>query len=164
MTSPTRTRRPLNRAPRSTRSSRRPATAGRPREAAGGELFDRTDTVQVDGAFYEVSETRVESSEATIYSVNVAFNPDDTKAEVGEVAYDDLPAFDREQLSFIVDDREPADEEGYNVNVEYGTARRSATGRRSSPNRSTTSSPTRGTATGSRSSHGRSRRASTATR
>ena len=86
------------------------------------ELFDRTDTVRIDGAFYEVSETQVESSEATVYSVDVAFNPDDTKAEVGEVAYDDLPAFDREQLSFIVDDREPADKEGYNVHVDYGTA------------------------------------------
>ena len=85
------------------------------------ELFDRTNAVRVDGTFYEVSETRVESSEATVYSVDVAFNPDDTKAEVGEVAYDDLPAFDREQLSFIVDDREPADEED-NVNVEYGSA------------------------------------------
>ena len=86
------------------------------------ELFDRTDTVRVDGAFYEVSETRLESSEATVYSVDVAFNPDDTKAAVGEVAYEDLPAFDREQLSFIVNGQEPADEEGYNVNVDYGTA------------------------------------------
>ena len=86
------------------------------------ELFDRTDTVRVDGAFYEVSETRIESSEATVYSVDVAFNPDDTKAAVGEVAYEDLPAFDREQLSFIADGQEPADEEGYNVNVDYGTA------------------------------------------
>ena len=86
------------------------------------ELFDRTDTVRVDGAFYEVSETRLESSEATVYSIDVAFNPDDTKAEVGEVAYEDLPEYDREQLSFIVDDREPADKEGYNVHVDYGTA------------------------------------------
>ena len=86
------------------------------------ELFDRTDTVRVDGAFYEVSETRVESGEATVYDVDVAFNPDDTKAAVGEVAYDDLPEYDREQLSFITDGQEPADEEGYNVNVDYGTA------------------------------------------
>jgi hypothetical protein len=86
------------------------------------ELFDRTDTVRVDGAFYEVSETRLESSEATVYDVDVAFNPDDTKAAVGEVAYEDLPAFDREQLSFIANGQEPADEEGYNVNVDYGTA------------------------------------------
>jgi len=86
------------------------------------ELFDRTDTVRVDGAFYEVSETRLESSEATVYDVDVAFNPDDTKAEVGEVAYEDLPEYDREQLSFIADGQEPADEEGYNVNVDYGTA------------------------------------------
>ena len=86
------------------------------------ELFDRTDTVRVDGAFYEVSETRLESSEATVYDVDVAFNPDDTKAAVGEVAYDDLPEYDREQLSFIADGQEPADEEGYNVNVDYGTA------------------------------------------
>ena len=86
------------------------------------ELFDRTDTVRVDEAFYEVSETRLESSEATVYDVDVAFNPDDTKAEVGEVAYEDLPEYDREQLSFIADGQEPADEEGYNVNVDYGTA------------------------------------------
>ena len=86
------------------------------------ELFDRTDTVRVDGAFYEVSETRVESSEATVYSVDVAFNPDDTKAAVGEVAYDGLPEYDREQLSFIADSQEPADKEGYNVYVDYGTA------------------------------------------
>jgi hypothetical protein len=86
------------------------------------ELFDRADTIRVDGAFYEVSKTQVESSEATVYSVDVAFNPDDTKAEMGEVAYDDLPAFDREQLSFIVGDREPADKEGHNVHVDYGTA------------------------------------------
>ncbi|PSQ16210.1 hypothetical protein BRD02_05210 [Halobacteriales archaeon QS_8_69_73] len=86
------------------------------------ELFDRTDTIRVDGAFYEVSETRVESSEATVYSVDVAFNPDDTKAAVGEIAYGDLPEYDREQLSFIADGQEPADEEGYNVHVDYGTA------------------------------------------
>ena len=86
------------------------------------ELFDRTDTIRVDGAFYEVSETRVESSEATVYDVDVAFNPDDTKAAVGEVAYDDLPEYDRERLSFVADGREPADEEGYNVHVDYGTA------------------------------------------
>ena len=86
------------------------------------ELFDRTNAVRVDGTFYEVSETRVESSEATVYSVDVVFNPDDTKAEMGEVAYDDLPAFDREQLSFITGGQEPADEEGYNVDVDYGSA------------------------------------------
>ena len=86
------------------------------------ELFDRTDTIRVDGAFYEVSETRLESSETTVYDVDVAFNPDDTKAAVGEVAYEDLPEYDREQLSFIADGQEPADEEGYNVNVDYGTA------------------------------------------
>jgi hypothetical protein len=86
------------------------------------ELFDRTSAVHVDDAFYEVSETRLESSEDTVYDVDVAFNPDDTKAEVGEVAYEDLPEYDREQLSFIADGQEPADEEGYNVNVDYGTA------------------------------------------
>ena len=86
------------------------------------ELFDRTNAVRVDGTFYEVSETRLESSEATVYSIDVAFNPDDTKAEVGEVAYADLPAFDREQLSFVVNGQNPADEEGYIASVDYGTA------------------------------------------
>jgi len=86
------------------------------------ELFDRTNAVRVDGTFYEVSETRLESSEATVYSIDVAFNPDDTKAEVSEVAYADLPAFDREQLSFVVNGQKPADEEGYIASVDYGTA------------------------------------------
>ena len=86
------------------------------------ELFDRTNAVRVDGAFYEVSETRTESSEATVYDVDVAFDPDDTNAEVGEVAYEDLPAFDREQLSFVVNGQKPADEEGYIASVDYGTA------------------------------------------
>ena len=128
------------------------------------ELFDRTDTVRVDGAFYEVSETRVESGEATVYDVDVAFNPDDTKAAVGEVAYDDLPEYDRERLSFVADGREPADEEGYNVNVDYGTAE--AVGDRSAlvPEQEYDIVTQGGTATGSRSSRRRSRRTSTATR
>ena len=86
------------------------------------ELFDRTNAVRVDGTFYEVSETRLESSEATVYSIDVAFNPDDTKAAVGEVAYADLPEFDRRKLEFVVDGQKPADEEGYIASVDYGTA------------------------------------------
>ena len=84
------------------------------------ELFERTNAVRVDDAVYEVSETRLESSEATVYGVDVAFNRDDTKATVGEVAYDDLPSFDREKLD-VIPDASTTDRE-YNVYVEYGTA------------------------------------------
>jgi hypothetical protein len=85
------------------------------------ELFARTDTVRVDDGFYEVTETRTESSEITVYSVDVAFNPADTKAEIGEIAYADLPEFDRRKLEFVVDREEPADQEGYAASVDYGT-------------------------------------------
>jgi len=86
------------------------------------ELFDRTDTVQVDGGFYEVTETRTESSEVTVYSVDVALNPDDTKAEVGAVAYDDLPEYDRRKLEVIVSGPEPEDGERLNASIEYDSA------------------------------------------
>jgi hypothetical protein len=84
------------------------------------ELFDRTNAVHVDDAIYEVSETRLESSEATVYSVDVAFNLDDTNATVGEVAYDDLPSFDREKLDAIPE--ATSSDRQYDVYVEYGTA------------------------------------------
>ena len=84
------------------------------------ELFDRTNAVHVDDAIYEVSETRLESSEATVYSVDVEFNLDDTNATVGEVAYDDLPSFDREKLDVIPE--ATSSDRQYDVYVEYGTA------------------------------------------
>ena len=84
------------------------------------ELFDRTNAVLVGDTFYEVSENRLESSEATVYSVDVAFTLDDTDAKVGEVAYDDLPSFDREKLD-VIPEATSSDRQS-NVYVEYGTA------------------------------------------
>lgn len=85
-------------------------------------LFDRTSTVRVDDAFYDVSETRLASSEVTVYEVLVDFDPDDTTPDRGEIAYEDLPAVDRRRLDPVFSG-DPMDErDGYDVGVDYGTA------------------------------------------
>ena len=85
------------------------------------ELFDRTDTVRVGDAFYAVSETRLESSEVTVYEVLLDLDPDDATAELGEIAYEDLPETDRRRLESIVSE-DPPGRDGYDVGVGYGTA------------------------------------------
>ncbi|WP_128905941.1 hypothetical protein [Halorubrum amylolyticum] len=86
------------------------------------ELFDRTDTVRVDGAFYEVTETRVASSEVTVYEVLVDFNPEETTPEQGEISFADLPETDRKRLEPIVSEADPPQQDGYDVGVKYGSA------------------------------------------
>jgi len=86
------------------------------------ELFDRTDTVRVDGAFYEVTETRIASSEVTVYEVLVDFGPDDTTPELGEIAFDDLPETDRERLEPILSEGDIPQGDGYDIGVDYGSA------------------------------------------
>lgn len=86
------------------------------------ELFDQTDTVRVDGAFYELSETRIASGEVTVYEVRVDVNPDDTTPEVGEIALEDLPETDREKLDPLVSESDPPQHEGYDIGVSYGSA------------------------------------------
>ena len=81
------------------------------------ELFDRTDTASVNGSYYEVSETRMES---TVYNVLVDLDPGDRTAEFGEIAYEDLPEFDRAKLAVIPN--ASTDDRQHYVNVEYGTA------------------------------------------
>ena len=84
------------------------------------ELFYWTDTVRVDGAYYEVSETRLESNEKTVYDVDVDLDPDNSTAEIGEVAYQDLPEFDREKLA-VIPNGSTGDRQ-HNVDVDYGSA------------------------------------------
>ncbi|WP_254769278.1 hypothetical protein [Salinilacihabitans rarus] len=84
-------------------------------------LFDHTDTVRVEDAFYDVSETRLGSSEVTVYEVRVDFDPDDPTPELGEIEYDDLPETDRRRLDAIVSD-DPPSQDGYDLGVGYGTA------------------------------------------
>ncbi|WP_200532009.1 hypothetical protein [Halorubrum sp. LN27] len=86
------------------------------------ELFDRTDTVRVDGAFYEVTETRVASSEVTVYEVLLDLDPEDTTPELGEIAFDDLPETDRKRLERIVTEADPPLGDGYDIGVDYGSA------------------------------------------
>jgi hypothetical protein len=86
------------------------------------ELFYWSDTVWVDGAYYEVSETRLERTETTVYTVEVDRNPVVTTAEVGEIAYEDLPAFDREKLALIPSSDESTADTPSAVAVDYGTA------------------------------------------
>ncbi len=86
------------------------------------ELFDRTDAVRLGDAFYEVSETRIASSEVTVYEVLVDFDPDDTTAEVGEIAYEDLPETDRERLEPLLSEEAHPEGDGYDAGVDYGSA------------------------------------------
>lgn len=86
------------------------------------ELFDRSSTVRVNDTFYDVSETRVASSEVTVYEVLIDFDPDDTTPDVGEIRYDDLPAVDRRQLDPVVSEDHPTGQDGYDVGIGYGTA------------------------------------------
>ncbi|MDF9748271.1 hypothetical protein [Natrinema salsiterrestre] len=86
------------------------------------ELFDRTDTVRVEDSFYDVSETRLESSEVTVYDVRIDFDPADSTPELGEIEYDDLPETDRQRLDRIISEDEPG-QDGYEIGVDYGTTR-----------------------------------------
>jgi len=85
------------------------------------DLFDRTNAVRVDGRFYEVSETRVASSEVTVYTVVVEAAEPNSTAGLREVAYEDLPETDRERLRpILVEEESPDADTG--VGVGYGTA------------------------------------------
>jgi len=86
------------------------------------ELFEPTDTVRVDEAVYEVTETRIASSEVTVYEVLIDFDPADTTPELGEIAFDDLPEVDRERLEPIVSETDPPQQDGYDLGVGYGSA------------------------------------------
>lgn len=86
------------------------------------DLFDHTDTVRVDDTFYEVSETRLESSEETIYEVYINFDPDDSTPELGEIDYEELPEVDRQHLDPVVSEENLSEAE-YDVSVDYGTAK-----------------------------------------
>lgn len=85
------------------------------------ELFDEDETVRFEDAFYDISATRLGTSEATVYEVLVDFDPADATPDLGEVAYGDLPAVDREHLDPVVSADHP-DGEGADVGVGYGTA------------------------------------------
>lgn len=86
------------------------------------ELFDRTSTVQIGDTFYEVSETRLRSSEVSVYEVLVDFNPDDSTPELGEIEYDNLPEVDRQRLDSVLSEETPPDQDRYDIGVDYGTA------------------------------------------
>ena len=85
------------------------------------ELFDRTSTVRLNNSFYEMNETRLSSSEVTVYEVLLDVNPEKTTAEVGAIAYEELPETDRRRLDGILSE-EPPQTDGYDVGVSYGSA------------------------------------------
>lgn len=86
------------------------------------ELFDRIDIVRINGSFYEVSETRLRSSEVTVYEVLIDFNPDDSTSRVGEIEYGNLPEVDRQRLDPVISDDDPPTQDRYDVGVDYGSA------------------------------------------
>ena len=85
------------------------------------ELFDRTSTVRLNNSFYELNETRLSSSEVTVYEVLLDVNPENTTAELGAIAYEELPETDRRRLDGILSE-EPPETDGYDVGVSYGSA------------------------------------------
>jgi hypothetical protein len=85
------------------------------------ELFDRAETVRFEDAFYEVSSTRLGSSEVTVYDVLLETASDDATADLGEVAYGDLPEADRRRLEPVLTGVLP-ESERERVGVGYGTA------------------------------------------
>lgn len=86
------------------------------------DLFDETDVVRVNDTFYRVTEDRLESSEVTVYQVHVDLDPENTTPDVGEIAFEDLPAVDRERLGPVLTERTPNEDVRYDVAVDYGAA------------------------------------------
>lgn len=85
------------------------------------DRFDRTETVRVNESFYEVSETRLERSETTVYEVLIDFDPEDSTSDVGEIEYEDLPETDRRRLDPVVLEGDHPTQERYDVGVDYGS-------------------------------------------
>jgi len=86
------------------------------------ELFDHAEVVRADGAFYELSATRLGSGEVTVYDVRIDFDPADPTPERGEIAVGDLPAADRRRLEPALSEEDPPDGDGYDIGVNYGSA------------------------------------------
>ncbi|NHN60016.1 MULTISPECIES: hypothetical protein [Halorussus] len=86
------------------------------------ELFDRTSAVRVNDTFYSVSETRLESSEVTVYEVLIDFDPENTTPELGKIEYEDLPEVDRDNLASVLSEERRTGHDGYDVGVGYGSA------------------------------------------
>jgi hypothetical protein len=84
-------------------------------------LFDRTSTVRLNNSFYELNETRLSRGEVTVYEVLLDVDPENTTAELGAIAYEELPETDRRRLDGILFE-EPPQTDGYDVGVSYGSA------------------------------------------
>lgn len=96
---------------------------GSARRTGSFELFDRTDTVEVNDTFYEVSETKLDSTEQKRYEVYLDVEPEDQTPERGEIAFEDLPAVDRERLEPVLAENPTPGGNGYEISVKYGTAK-----------------------------------------
>jgi hypothetical protein len=85
------------------------------------DLYYSDDPVRVDGAFYAVETTELDTSSVTVYDVRLDFDPADATPDRGEIAYAELPETDRERLDRLVD-ADPPTGEGYDLGVQYGPA------------------------------------------
>jgi hypothetical protein len=74
--------------------------------------LDADEPVAFEGAYYEVSITELDSSEATWHELRIDYSPAETTPESGAIADDDLPAVDREALGQLLSlERPPESEE-----------------------------------------------------
>ncbi|MEE6208903.1 hypothetical protein U3A55_01855 [Salarchaeum sp. III] len=85
-------------------------------------LFHDANAVRVNGTVYEVSETRLDSTEVTEYELRLDFNPADETPSRGEIAYTELPPADERRLDEIVTSESKRTVEGEDIVVHYGTA------------------------------------------
>lgn len=86
-----------------------------------GRLFYDTNTVRVNNTVYEISETRVDSTEVTEYELRIDFNPDDVTPTLGEISYSALPPADKRRLNKVVTRESKRTVEGEDIVVNYGT-------------------------------------------
>lgn len=85
------------------------------------ELFDRRRAVRLDGAVYEVAETRVDSYDETVYTVELDVDPADPEPRLGAIPREKLPAADRERLDPLLSREAPPEQEGVDFGVSYGS-------------------------------------------
>lgn len=87
------------------------------------QRFRRTSTVRVDGVVYDVSETRIGSSDATVYELRIDFDPADATPDRGEIGIENLPAVDHHRLDpLITPEPQSPHRDGDDVSEEWGTA------------------------------------------
>lgn len=84
--------------------------------------LDEETPVGVNGSYYRVSHTEIDSRERTAYDVKIQYDPGDWTPEYGAIAYDELPAVDRAAFGTLVTRADEHDRESDGFDVGAGDA------------------------------------------